>query len=165
MSFIFSQTLTYAVQATPDYADGDLVGNLAQVTAAGRIAGGNFAGLLGRLALRTKLSGGITVGIFVHIFRANPSATTFTDNSALTINSADYLHLVKTYSILSTDWAAPKGASPWYTYECIDPSNGRFVLPYNLSSPGSMYAAVEADGAINFAAVDDLTLSFAGEND
>jgi len=145
---------TITVQATPDYSDGDSIGPLITLSNFARVAAGS--GIITRFAMRTKLSGGILVQTFLHIFDSNPSSTTFTDNGALTLNSADYSKILKTIAIASSDWVAPKGVSPWYTCEVIGRSGLVEYLEYSLASGRDLYFAWEADGTINFAATDDV---------
>jgi hypothetical protein len=145
---------TITVQASPDYSDGDAIGPLVTLSNFARYAAGS--GLIARLALRNKLSGGITVQTFLHIFDSNPSSTTVTDNGALTINSADYSKILRTIAIASSDWVAPKGASPWYTVDVIGPGGLLERLGYQLPSGRDLFLIWEADGAINFATTGDV---------
>jgi hypothetical protein len=142
------------VGATPDYSDGDSVGGL--ITLSGATRGVGKSGLFHRFELRNKLSGGILVQTFVHIFDANPSATTFTDNGALSINSADYSKILKTITIPAASWVTAKGASPWATCELIGNTGIVEFLGFQTLSGSDMYFAIETDGTINFAAVDDM---------
>lgn len=146
---------------TSAYADGDdIMGKLSVPVARSR--GG--AGFLTRLQLRSRTN--ITVTTFLHIFDRNPTASTFTKNAATVLNSADYDKLLKTFSILSTDWVAPKGVSPWYTVELVGPSAGLAVLAYSLASADSeLYMALEADGAITFGGSTYLGLIASSDND
>ena len=86
-----------AVQATPDYVDGDAIGPKITLANFARYSGGS--GVISRLQLRAKNSGGIVVQSFLHIFDSDPSATTVTDNGALTIAAGDYAQNLKTNPI------------------------------------------------------------------
>lgn len=153
---------TIAVQATPDYSDGDSVGPLLTLTNFARgVSGGS--GIITRFQLRSLIN--ITVQTFVHIFDANPSASTFTDNAALSIHASDRSKLLKTFAIAAADWVAPKGASPWYSVELIGPSASMPYLYYDLSSGSrEIYCAIEADGTINFSSTGDLAAVISAEN-
>jgi hypothetical protein len=59
---------TVAVQATPDYSDGDSIGPLLTLSNVSRTIGGT--GIITRLHLRSAIN--ITVQMFVHIFDSNP---------------------------------------------------------------------------------------------
>jgi hypothetical protein len=157
-SIVIRPTIT--VQATPDYADGDAVGGL--VTMSNFVGGAGGAGILTRFGLRSLIS--IGVQTFVHIFDSNPTASTFTDNGALSIHANDRAKLLKTIAVAAADWVAPKGASPWYTVELIGVGALIPHLYFDLASGKSLYFALEADGAINFASTGDLAAIVASEN-
>lgn len=146
---------------TSAYADGDdIMGKLSVPVARSR--GG--AGFLTRLLLRSRTS--IAVTTFLHVFDRNPATSTFTKNAAMALTTADYEKLLKTFAILSTDWVAPKGVSPWYTVELVGPSAGLSVLAYSLASVDSeLYMAYEADGAITFGGAAYLGLVASSDND
>ena len=148
-----------AVQATPDYVDGDAIGPKITLANFARYSGGS--GVISRLQLRAKNSGGIVVQSFLHIFDSDPSATTVTDNGALTIAAGDHAKILKTIPIAAADWAAPKGASPWYTCEAIGRYGLMEYLEYKLPSGRDLVLIWEADGTINFGAPDDAAMVIA----
>lgn len=150
---------TITVDASPDYSDGDdIFGKLSLPVA--RVAGGS--GYLTRLSLRSRIN--ITVGTFLHIFDSDPSASTFTKNSAMVLNSADQAKILWTFSVLAADWVAPKGVSPWYTVALVGVGAAIPSLAYQLASGVNLYAAYEADGTINFGSTDDIAMVVASEN-
>ena len=145
---------------TSAYADGDDIMGLVSLPVA-RTQGGS--GFLTRLQLRSRTI--ITVTTFLHVFDANPSASTFTVNAAMSLHANDYGKLLKTFSILSTDWVAPKGVSPWYTVELIGPVATLLSLAYRLADSASqLYLAYEADGAITMGGAAYLGVIAASEN-
>lgn len=149
-----------AVQATPDYADGDCVGGL--VTLTDFVGGPAQGGMITRLQLRSLIALGVQT--FLHLFDANPSASTFTDNGALSIHANDRAKLLKTIAIASADWVAPKGASPWYTVELVGSGAAIPFLYFDTATGGrELYLAIEADGAINFASSGDLAAVIGAE--
>lgn len=149
-----------AVQ-TVAYADGDVVGPLRTLSNFARGKGGS--GIITRFVLRSLTN--ITVQTFLHIFDSNPSASTFTDNAALVLNSVDRAKILKTIAIAAADWAAPKGVNPWYTVELIGVGAAIPYLYYDLTSPDrNLYFAIEADGAITFASTSDLAAIISAEN-
>lgn len=145
---------------TSAYADGDDIMGKVEVPVARARGGG---GLLTRLQLRSRTN--ITVQTFLHVFDTDPSASTFTKNAAMSLNSADYTKLLKTFAIASTDWVAPKGVSPWYTVELLSPT-ALTVLAYALpDANSSLFMALEADGAITFGGAAYLGLIASSDND
>lgn len=145
---------------TSAYADGDDIAGKITVSVA-RGKGG--AGLLTRLQLRSRTN--ITVQTFLHVFDRNPSASTFTKNSAMALASADYAKLLKTFVVAAADWVAPKGVSPWYTVELLTPAALPF-LAYDLGQDdAAVYIAFEADGAITFGGADYFGLIACSDND
>lgn len=151
---------TVAVQATPDYSDGDSIGPLLTLSNVSRTIGGT--GIITRLHLRSAIN--ITVQMFVHIFDSNPSASTFTDNAALVIHTNDKAKVLKTIAVAAADWVAPKGANPLYTVELIGTGAALPYLYYDVVAGRNLYAAFEADGTINFGATDDLSMIISAEN-
>lgn len=151
---------TVAVQATPDYSDGDSIGPLLNLGNVARQIGGT--GIITRLQLRSAIN--ITVQMFAHIFDSNPSASTFTDNAAMVINAADKSKILKTIAIAAADWVAPKGVNPWYTVELVGTGATLPYLYYDVVAGRSLYVALEADGTINFGATDDLSMILSAEN-
>lgn len=146
---------------TAAYADGDTMGGKITITDFARRVGGS--GNISRLQLRTKLT--LASTIFVHIFRENPSASTFTDNAAMVLNSADEAKLIDTITVLAADWGAAEGVNPWRTFECIDPGLGRRMYPYKCAALSrDIYLAFEADGAVDFVAATDFGVIIAAEN-
>lgn len=156
MSRSFAVRPAIAVQATPDYSDGDSIGPLVSVSIPGN------GGLVTRLQLRSLIS--IGVPVFVHLFEGNPTASTFTDNSALSIHANDRAKLLKTIAVAAADWVAPKGASPWYTVELVGLGAAISHIYFDLgNSSRTLYLAFEADGTINFASTADLAAALAAE--
>lgn len=154
------------VQATPDYSDGDCVGGLFTLEAFARTSpegdGIGGSGILTRFALRSLID--ITVGTVVHIFDANPSASTFTDNSAISINSADRSKLLKSITVAADDWLDPQGGSGLYVAELIKPGDPDWpMISYELSGGRDLYFAIEAEGTINFSSTSDLSAIIAAE--
>lgn len=150
-----------AVQASPDYSDGDCVGGLITLTDFARVEAGS--GLITRLQLRSLID--IDVQTFVHVFDGDPSASTLTDNGALSVHANDRAKLLKTFTVAAADWADPKGGSPWYTAELIDAVAGQLThLAYELTSGRDLYLVIEADGTINFSSTADLAALIAAEN-
>lgn len=158
----FSRVVRYslAVAATPDYSDGDAIGNLLTLSDFARVAAGS--GLITRLQLRCTMNPGVQS--FVHLFDANPSASTVTDNAAVVIHANDRSKILKTIAIPAASWVTPKGASPWYTVELVGPKGGlNDYIAYQLAAGRDLYVAWEADGTINFG-TDTVEVLVSAEN-
>lgn len=147
------------VEATPDYSDGDDIFGKLSLAVARNAAG---SGYLTRLQLRSRIA--IAVPTFLHIFSADPAASTFTKNAAMVLHANDQAKPLKTFAIASGDWVAPKGVSPWYSVELIGFGALAQSLAYQLASGTDLFAALEADGTINFGSADDIGMIVASEN-
>lgn len=83
------------------YADEDVIGGKLTIARAGRKSGGS--GFIMGFSINTKAA--CSKAMRLIFFKANPSATTFTENSALALNSADYTKVIGHVDIAATDWA------------------------------------------------------------
>jgi hypothetical protein len=143
---------------TTAYADGDDIFGKLSVPVA-RTAGGS--GFLTRLQVRTRTLP--TVGMFLHVFDENPTASTFTRNAATVLHANDVGKVLKTFSILAADWVAPKGVNPWYTVELLGPTATMLSLAFSLASGAALFMAGEIDGAITWGGADYLGLVVTSE--
>src|SRR3989304_3194516 len=89
---------TVAVNTTA-YADNDLVGTLLTLPNATPVGHG---GILQALTLHDLTAQ--NAALEVYVFKSNPSATTFTNNSALDIADADLPKIVAAFSVAATDY-------------------------------------------------------------
>jgi hypothetical protein len=143
-------SVTPTVSASPDYSDQDVIGGAMEVANAVRVTGGKA--ILDFLSLSSK----VDIGCSVHVilFKANPSNSTFTDNAALSVNSADYDKLLDVVKL-------PVG-------EIVDLGTPNVVSARNLgivvdlTDPAtSLYAVAYANaGTINLASTSDFTFNF-----
>ncbi len=149
------------VDATPDYSDGDDLLGLITLTDFARADGSS--GTIVKFLMRSKIS--ITGPTKVYVFDSNPTASTFTKNSALVIHANDADKILAELVVAQTDWVAPTGtASPWYTVEAINPGAGRTVVTYQCPSGRDLWFAIEVGGTLNFAAATDFNIIIAAEN-
>lgn len=137
-------TVPLTVEATPDYADGDVLGGLLSV----RLPGLPKPWFLNHFSINSKIA--LSVGIDLMIFSANPSATTFTENSAVAIHANDVGKVVDVVSIADDAWVA--GGTP------VVGAARNLNIP--IASGLILYAAPIARGAINFGSTSDLTANF-----
>jgi hypothetical protein len=130
---------------TTAYASGNVVGGLLTFTGAARAAAG--AGLIQAASVLSKSVQ--TAALDLLVFSANPSASTFTDHSAVSINSADTDKLVGVIHL--TDWSALGTAS---IAQAVSAG-----LPFKLASGTSLYGVLVARAAMTLASTSDLTPS------
>lgn len=76
----------FGVTTTP-YANGDVVDTKHTATAVGILNGAGGAIIGAALQLNQAIPSG--AGFRLHVFKDDPSASTFTDNAALSVNAAD----------------------------------------------------------------------------
>ena len=145
------------VEATPTiqastYGSGDSIGS-AVIALSGSTIGdeGTSAELYGgyiQSVIVTDL-GKQSANLDIEFFDKNPSATSFTDNSAIDINYADLINIIGTVAI--TDWK-----------DFNDNSQGQalnLTLPFVLEEGNTiLYAAIVSRGVPNYTSTTDLTL-------
>lgn len=134
------------LQASPaaSYASGDCVGVLCELT---NIAN-NKGVRLDSIILQAVGAGTGTWDMTVLFFDSNPSATTFTDDAALTINSADVDKLEAFVPVVNADWKTI-GTRKYANL-------GR--LEKVIASSGSVWMAIQADATFDGPA-NDLEIS------
>ncbi len=148
-------TNTPTVEATPDYSDGDVIGGKQTLTAIAREDGGAGAIVWGHVYSLVDI--GASIPIRVLLFNANPSASTFTENSALSVHAND---LAKIIGILDLSQRLDLG-TPVVLY-AAQPVN----IPFECAAAADdLYAVAVAGGTINLGTAADLTFVFGAEND
>lgn len=137
---------TPTIDTTPDYSAGDLVGDKLTINGIGRIASGS--GVIVNVFLTSDVD--TTATFDVLFFFDDPTGTTFTDNSALSLAVADLHFLI---GAVSLDTIVDMG-----TPVMIKPSVP-VSLPFTCD-PGTddIYAAIIARGTYNAAGSADLNL-------
>lgn len=141
--------VTPTITATPDYTAADNIGG--KLTLAGVSSKDGGPVVLDEVKLVDAANQKPTLEIV--FFNADPSATTFTDNGALTIHADDVPKIIGKIAIASGDWASAgvKGVA--------DVRNiGMLLVP---ATGNTLYATMQiSGGGLNFAAADDLDLTF-----
>ena len=123
------------------YSSGDLVGGL--LTLSGAFVG--YGGFIQSVVI-TDLAKQ-SIGKDVVFFDANPSNTTFTENSALDINDTDLLNVVGVAPVLD-----------WFGFN--DNSVGQalnLAMSFRLAG-ADLYAAIVERGAPTYASISDLSI-------
>jgi hypothetical protein len=136
-------TVTPTVTATT-YAANKCIGGLQTLTGALRAA--KNTGILNKITLNFNTTAP-TQGFTVGLFSANPSSSTFTDNTTAAINSADVGKLIGWYSV--TSYTTAFGTHTSY----VLPGIGDSVQ----GTSGNLYAAVICLGASVMAATSTFT--------
>lgn len=141
-------SVTPAVEATPDYSDGDVMGGLISIYNASRFTGGS--GIVSSITMSCKADI-IPVVRFI-FFKSNPSATTFTENSALSLNSADYNKVLGQVDLVTAD------DLDMGTPHIIGRYN--INIPYTLDTTTTLYCVAIARSTLNLGSTSDLTINF-----
>lgn len=153
MSFL-ARRATLVTEATPDYVTGDLCGGKTSFIM--RTPGGG--GKLVRACL--KSIDAISVDSVLHLFDSDPSATTFTENGAFALNSADRTRLLRSIAIGSADWINQSTATGLYIAEkAID-------VPFLFATGDrTIYGALVAAGTINLSSTSSIEIILGAEVD
>lgn len=132
------------VQASPDYSDGDTIGSLFSV------AGALQLGRAARIVNVVITDGdGQNPGLDVIVFDGNPSASTFTDNAAVTITDADMEKICCVVSATTSEYKT-------YTSNGVVDKTADKVI--HSASTETLYFAVVARQTINFATTTALNV-------
>jgi hypothetical protein len=132
---------------TTQYGSGDLMGNKIALTNANAT---NPAGLLTFITAQdlTKQDGAFDV-VF---FDADPSATTFTENSALDIADADLTKVIAVVKIIATDYAD-------FNDNSTATKSSLGGIPFNAAAGGTLYACLVSRDTKTYGA-NELSLAF-----
>ena len=141
-------SVTPTVEATPDYSDGDVMGGLMQIPDAGRPP--SFSGVISSISMTCKADI-VPIARFI-FFKSNPSATTFTENSALSLNAADYDKVLGQVDLATAD------DLDLGTPHIINRFN--LNVPYTLSATNTLYCVMIARATLNLGSTSDLTVNF-----
>ncbi len=133
-----SSRVALVTQATPDYSSTDLCGGKITFANIGR-GGAACSGLVKRLNLLSIDAIGVASAFL--LFRANPAASTFTENGAFTIHADDLPNLLRAIPVPSASWVTLTGTA---YYEQEIPLSIPFEAPTE-----KLYGALIAGGTIN----------------
>lgn len=144
---------TVVVSITPDYSIGDVIGgiiSLAGMTGAGR------SGVLKDIFIQDGADQ--KKGISFYFFNALPTGT-YTDNAAFAWGSGDFAKCCGAVHVVAADYTtlASKATA---TVEVARSIQSRATPPATNPEATPMYVIMVATEAINFAATDDLSVTF-----
>ena len=137
------------VSASPDYGIDDVLGTKMTITGSSKIAQGTLLQAC-TMVSDVDIPAGVTVDVIV--FHTNPTNSTFTDNSALTVHVDDLQYVITAFSLA----------------ERFDFGTACALVARNLAinctptNAGTLYAVAVIRGAatLNLAAVDDIAFHF-----
>lgn len=136
--------VTPTVEATPDYADGDVIGGKMSFANAVRAIGS--AGIIRSAHVHSAVDIAANTPIRLMLFDGDPSASTLTENGAPTIHANDLARLIGIVDLSQRlDLGTPVvlfAATPY--------------VPILLASGTTLYVVAIAGGAINLGGTSDL---------
>lgn len=141
-------SITPAVEATPDYSSDDVMGGLQTLYNASRAT--SLGGIIMSVTVSSKVA--LAIPLRIVIFKTNPSATTFTENSTLSLNSADY-NKVLGFIDIQTSNQADLGTPDIATSTNIN-------LPFVTDGSANLYAVCLPRGTLNLGSTSDLTFNY-----
>lgn len=139
-------SVTPTVTASSAYTANTVVGGLLTFANSVDTAG---SGLLQSIVINSKSVQ--TAGFKLAVFNANPTASTFTDNVAPSINSADVNKLIGIYDLSGT-YSSALGTHTIYQYDSI---GKLFAIP----SGTALYGALLTTGTPTFSSNTDVTVA------
>lgn len=134
-------SVTPVVEATPDYSTGDVMGGKMTFSEAAR----NSLGTGYITSVVIKSLSDITVPIDVVFFKADPADSTFTENSAIALDSADVADVLGVVQVFQ-----------WFDLGTPVIGVAECRIPYKLPAGSSIYAVMVPRGTINLGSVSDL---------
>lgn len=137
---------TITIGASPDYAAGDVVGGIVELTGAVDVSGRPVE----LTSLAVKDAGGQAPALTFLFFRATPSGGTYTDNAALVWGSGDLANLVGAVTVASADYSTLASKSL-----TIKGDLGHLLD----CAATSLFLVIVADAVWNAAATSDLTVA------
>lgn len=135
---------SFTTSSTPDYTAGDAIGAGGSITSAAKATGGGL--IINNLTFVNDAAQNFDLDVV--FFR--DSITAPTDNAAWAPSEADLLKACGAFTVLSTDWRS------FGTRSIAFLNDINHVIPSLVAS--TLYYAVIAQGAFNFAGTTDLTM-------
>lgn len=144
-------TASTTISVTPEintvqYTSGDLLGGKQEIANAAR--SGIYSGVVHSVLISDLAAQGADIDIV--IFSANPTATTFTNNSALDIADADLPKIVCVIQVTNDSAFADNGVSFAAGNNCV----------FSLSNSTSLYSAPVVRGSPTYVSASDLTFRY-----
>lgn len=148
----FNQTVPFVTEATPDYSANDLCGGQLQFS----ISAASRGSRLVRLMLRS-IDSFAGVASKLILFDEDPTATTFTENGAFTVNSADLSKILTVIRIAAADWVDDTGIGAGYIME------KELLVPMGLTP--TLYGAFIPGATLNLSTTASIEATLGGERD
>lgn len=137
---------TVTVSTSPAYSAGDCVGGKLTLSSVARVSGGSA--LLRALYLMDTSNQKAALELL--IFNADPTASTFTDNAAISLHASDVAKIIRRISIAAADYVTIDSKA------FVDLAlSDRPLIP---ASGSDLYAALVTSGTPTYAATTALTL-------
>lgn len=136
---------SFSTSATPDYTAGDAIGAGGSITSAAKATGGGL--IINNLTFVNDAAQNFDLDVV--FFR--DSITAPTDNAAWAPSEADLLKVCGAFTVRSSDWRSFGARSIAFLNDI------NHVIPSLAAS--TLYYAVIAQGAFNFASTTDLTMT------
>lgn len=145
IGFLSTVAVTPTVEATPDYSTGDVIGGKNTIAAITRADA--KTGYITAVRIYSKAD--ITAQIDCLFFNADPSATTWTENSAVAMNDTDAAKLLGVVPV--TQWTDVGTPVIGFNDSCRVPITG--------NAADDIYMVMVARGTINLASTSDLIVA------
>ncbi len=137
---------TPVVSASPDYSTGDCIGSL--LTFQPVVLAAGHDGTIQSVTVNCKVAN--TAAMDLMLFNANPSASTFTDNSAPAVHANDLAKVIGVVNI--TKWTSVGSNS-----QSMGEANN-LAFPVELATTAA-YGVLVARGTVNLASTSDITVT------
>ena len=144
-----SQTPT--VSTTPAYSAGDAIGGKLTFANATRVAA--YSGRVKSVIVTDQNKQNVVIDLV--LFNADPSGTTFTDNSVLDVADADMVKIIARVPLV--DWTNLNDNA----FCAVN----NLSLDFNLASGTSLYGCLITRGTPAFAATNDIIVTLVIEQD
>jgi len=145
---------TPAIDATPDYSAGDLIGDKIEFPGVGRAsdqkaANQNTGGYITSCRITDLADAAVQLDVI--FWNEDPSGTTFTDNAAFDVDDADWDKEIDTIELTRANSKADNGV--------ISMGAGVVLPAFVVAAAGtSLWGAIISRGAPNYASTADLNL-------
>lgn len=135
-------TVVPTLSASPDYSDGDVMGGVLTITLP------KFSGprILTSVSILSKVDLSVTVDLL--LLNANPSASTTTDNGALSLHADDYDKVFDLVQFADSGWVD------------LGTPEIQVERDINLVVVPPFYGLLVARGTINLGSASDFTVHF-----
>lgn len=148
-------SLAPAIEATPDYSDGDVLGG--KQTLAGIVREAGYSARITWASVYSKVDIGTSIPIRLMIFNADPASSTFTENSAPSVHADD---IAKLCGIVDLSQRLDLG-TPVVLF-----TPAGISVPVQMPAAGvDAYCVAIAGGTINFGTTSDIAFKIGIDQD